>query len=189
MRVLFLTLVVAATSAPLLAQPVRLTADQAQLYRSYRLDVEVREYTTYRTEYTVLEARTYPTSVDVRWQGFIGTEPVSEVDFYRHAGREELADRIASRRARGRVFRYTGAAATIGGIVLTFLGFEDSDGDDMPDNEWMQYAGGGATIVGLVMLRSGTQLSRSQYTSPRQAQEAAIQFNTNLEESIRRRRR
>lgn len=185
MRLLPLILLASFAVPAGLAQPVQLTAEQAQMYRAYRLDLEVREYTTYRTEYTVLEARTYPTSVDVRWQGFVGTEPVSEADFYRHAGQDELADRIAGRRTRGKVFLYTGAVAVIGGAVMTLVGFEDADDDDVPDREWLQYVGGGTTLIGLVLTRSGAQMARSQYTSPRQAQEAAIRFNTALEQSIR----
>ena len=175
------SLVVAPATA---AQPVRMSPEQTQRYRAHRLDVEVVETTTYRTTYDVDGARTYPSSRDVDWDGYIGTRRVSEATFYRHAGLDELADRIAGRHTRGSILKYSGIPVFLGGIALIAVGSQDADNDGERDREWLQYVGGGMTLVGVTMTRSGIKILAKQSTSPREAQEAAIRFNTRLGREI-----
>lgn len=166
------------------SQPVRMSPEQAQSYRAYRLDVEVVKTTTYRTVYDIDGARTYPSSVDVKWDGYIGTRHVSEADFYRHAGYDELADRISRERTRGKWFMSIGVPAFVGGTVVALIGTRDNDRDDEPDSPLLQNVGAGVGIIGIVLVGSGRRLLGKQHTSPREAQEAAIRFNTRLGREI-----
>ena len=185
LALLVCSLVASSLVAPAAAsQPVRMSPEQSQRYRAYRLDVEVVETTTYRTTYDIDGARTYPSSRDVDWDGYIGTRRVSEAEFYRHAGLDELANQIAGRRARGKLLRYSGIPLALGGIALIAVGSQDADDDGERDRQWLQYVGGGMTVVGVTMTRKGIQILGRQSTSPREAQEAAIRFNTRLGREI-----
>lgn len=179
---LALLTLLAATS--LNAQPVRMTPGQAQQYRSLKLDVEVVRSTTYTTRYDVDGITTYPSSVQVDWNGYFGTDRVSEAEFYRIAGLDDLADRISSEQTRGKWFMSIGIPAFVGGTIVAIMGTNDSDGDDQADSPLMKNVGAGIGIVGIVLISSGRRSLVKQHTSPREAAEMALRYNNRLERQI-----
>ena len=158
------------------AQPVRLSAEQARTYESYRLDVSEtrRERYVARGGLGVYEIEDVSTT---RWTGYVGGRPVGEAAFYEAGGFDDVARRVRSRRTRAGLLVGVGVAAAAVGVALAVSGSGESEGSE---GSSLTYAGLGVGTAGLAVGALGyTQLSRNQTSAP-EAVRAATRFNREL---------
>lgn len=180
MRSLLALAAALALAVPALAQPTSLSGRQLDAYRAARLQVEAQTNRRSRAEWTPYGYEIHDVTT-TRWRGAIGRERVGEVAFYRHAGADDLAAYVASRRRPGWVAVGLGAAAVAGGVVLIATA---PDGDD---NRFTttQLTGLGISLTGLSAAAYGYLILNRNHTSARDAAAAADRFNQSLERIVR----
>ena len=175
-----LLLLAALVALPAAAQPTGLSAPQLDAYETSRLQIETVTNTRYRANWRPYGYDIQDVST-TRWRGFVGTDRVSELDFYRHAGADALADRVAGKRRTGWIAIGLGAVATGVGVAI-IAGAPEGDDNRFTDT---QLTGLGVSLAGVSTATVGVLLLNRNHTSLREAASAAERFNRALEQTVR----
>ena len=162
MRALLSLALLLALSSPLAAQPTRAASEA-------RLSVQIKEINHYRVvDGWYGPSKAYAgTSYD--WRGLANGDRVSEVEFYRIAGNNELADRIARTKRSGRIMKWGGLATSSVGLVLFLAAQANPDNPDAKPNVVVGLTGVGLTLTGLVVSYAGISRADGNRTSVNEA--------------------
>ena len=162
------------SSPPALSQPTRSAAVQ-------RLSVEVKETDHYRAVGVGYGAVSVDKTTSRSWRLLADDRAVNEVEFYRIAGDNATADRVARIDRRGKRMYWTGVAIVAGGLAAFLTSSQDWNGlllEDENGNVSTQAAVGvGAILVGGFIGFKGDSIVDRKETSLQQAIRTADRYN------------
>lgn len=149
------------------------TLEQLKAFNRQKLTLELEEISMERYSEDEVTYSTWK-----KWKAYQGFAPISESEFYRIAGYENLAVNSEIREKKGKIFKWSGIGLGVGGSIIVVSALIENDLN-------LLLAGVPTTIAGAVLMSRGISINATNLTPYSSAYSIADEFNWGLTITIK----